>query len=79
MRKIKGDGCHLVVGPQLQNHAVCCWIMGLGSGVVSLLPAGTMLSFEVAAEIAGHRAEHGLPGSVRGSVLGELPCGCAEG
>ena len=53
--------------------------MGLGSGVVTLLPAGTMLSFEVAAEIAGQRAEHGLPGSVRGSVLGELPCGCAEG
>lgn len=46
------EGCHLVVGPQLQNHAICCWIMGLGSGVVSF-PAGTMLSFEVAAEIVG--------------------------
>ena len=46
------EGCHLVVGPQLQNHAICCWIMGLGSGMVSL-PAGTMLSFEVAAEITG--------------------------
>lgn len=47
------EGCHLLVDPQLQNHAICSWIMGLGSGVVSLLPAGTMLSFEVAAEIAG--------------------------
>lgn len=76
------EGCHLVVGPQLQNHAIYCWIMGLGSGVVSLLLAGTILSFEVAAEIAGRGgggAEHGLPGSVRGGLLDELPCGCAEG
>lgn len=52
------EGCHLVVGPQLQNHAICCWIMGLGSGVASLLPADTMLSFEVAAEIAGRRGQN---------------------
>ena len=43
------EGCHLVIGPQLQNHAVCCPIMELGPADLPPLPTGIMLNFGGAA------------------------------
>lgn len=51
------EGCYLVIGPQLQNHAVCCPIMELGPVDFSPGPVGITLNFGGAAGTRWGRGE----------------------